>query len=467
MVAARVCSRLGHSARFMTDVLADLPRFVADSEPWFRETLATLVEQPTVSLGKTDDAAILAGVEVGAEVLRRAGAKVEVVPTAGTPALLARFAHPQPRARVVVYNHFDVQPADADKWQQDDPFRLEVRRDREREFVYFGRGTTDDKGPALCALRAAEWVARHELPIEIICLWETEEEIGSPNLDDALRARCELLSGDCVIVSDTIWPAAGHPVISTGLRGALLAVLRLRSAAQQSHSRLPGSVARNPSRELANLAMAIETAEFWQLDAELASAEQIEGFSRTGCDPHDSRGAHEPDTLETEVPLERGPEASARPAFEVHGLTRGDSGAGIERTVAGEAELKLSFRLVPGQTPARLLARLEAFVRSLNRDVVVEPIASFAPYRGPIRGRVHEAIARGMEQGFGKVPALAHEGGAIAAVPKMAGLLGVPVHFLPLSLPEHGYHAPNEYFDWRQARGGIAAFVHTFAALAS
>src|SRR5690606_14235325 len=159
-------------------------------------------------------------------------------------------------------NHYDVQPANAANWEQDDPFRFEVREHPEREFYYLGRGTTDDKGPALCALRAAEWVARHELPIEVVLLWETEEEIGSPNFEDILRARRELLAGDAVIVSDTIWPSAEHPAISTGLRGGLLASLRLRTAAKEAHSGLTGGVARNPLRELASLAAAIGNAEF-------------------------------------------------------------------------------------------------------------------------------------------------------------------------------------------------------------
>lgn len=160
----------------MTHVLDDLPRFISDSEPWFRAALQRLVEQPTISPGVGDPAAILAGVEVAREVMQASGAEVEVVPSRGTPALLGRFAHPAAKARIVIYNHYDVQPATAANWAQDDPFRFEVQADPDREFLYLGRGTTDDKGPALCALRAAEWIAKHELPIEVVLLWETEEE---------------------------------------------------------------------------------------------------------------------------------------------------------------------------------------------------------------------------------------------------------------------------------------------------
>ncbi|NVB40108.1 M20/M25/M40 family metallo-hydrolase [Pseudenhygromyxa sp. WMMC2535] len=449
----------------MSDVLADLPTFLNDSEPWFRSALRTLVEQPTVSPGMEDDAAILAGVEVARGVIADSGAEVEVVPSGGTPALIARFAHPQPKARVVIYNHYDVQPADASKWAQDDPFRFEVREDAEREFLYLGRGTTDDKGPALCGLRAASWVAKHDLPIEIICLWETEEEIGSPNLGDVLEARKELLSGDCVIVSDTIWPSAAQPAISTGLRGGMFATARLRTGNKETHSGLTGGGARNPLRELAALAAAIERAGFWRLDVREPSAEEIESYGRSGFDIDYFRAAHDLEKLATDVPIEMMLNLWARPTFEVHGLAGGYQGKGVKSTVPPEAELKFSFRLVPDQTPERLWERLSAFVHNFNPDVELTRLGSFVPYRGAIEGPVHAAIVHGMREGFGKQPALVREGGSIGAVPMMAQLLGVPVHFLPLSLPEHGYHAPNERFDWKQAKGGIAAFVHTFAKL--
>lgn len=449
----------------MSDVLADLPAFIADSEPWFRASLRTLVEQPTISPGVTDKGPIFAGVEVAAMLMRESGAEVEIVQSTGTPALIARFAAPvgQPcKSRIVVYNHFDVQPATGENWEQDDPFRFEVHEDPERGFVYRGRGTTDDKGPALCALRAAEWVARHKLPIEVVLLWETEEEIGSPNFCDILEARKELLSGDAVIVSDTIWPSAGHPAISIGLRGGLLASLTLRTAAEETHSGLTGGVARNPLRELANLAAAISNAEFWKLNALAPSQEEVESYLRTGFDAQYFRESHQLEQLESDVPLEMMLRLWARPTFEIHGLVGGYTGPGIKSTIPGTGELKISFRLVPDQNPKQLLEQLIAFVASYNPAVVVQALGSFEPYRGHIDGPVHEAIVHGMTQGFGERPALVREGGSIGAVPQMARVLGVPIHFLPLSLPEHGYHAPNERFDWRQARGGIASYVHAF-----
>jgi acetylornithine deacetylase/succinyl-diaminopimelate desuccinylase-like protein len=452
----------------MTDVLADLPRFVSDSEPWFRSNLRRLVEQPTISPGSSDPKLILAGIEVAREVMLAAGAEVDVVPTKGTPAILGRFpCRATPKARLVIYNHYDVQPADGANWRQADPFKFEVETHPEREFLYLGRGTTDDKGPALCALRAAEWIRQHDLPIDVTLLWETEEEIGSPNFGDVLEARRELLTGDGVIVSDTIWPSAAQPAISIGLRGGLLASLKLRTAVKETHSGLTGGVARNPLRELASLAAAIEKAEFWKLGALPPTSDEVESYLRTGFDPAYFRSAHELERLETDVALEMMLRLWARPTFEVHALVGGYTGPGIKSSIPPEGELKISFRLVPDQNPALLFERLQTFVAAYNPDVVVTAHGSFQAYQGPTEGRVHEAIVHGMREAFGKTPALVREGGSIGAVPKMAQMLGVPIHFLPLSLPEHAYHAPNERFDWKQAKGGIAAYVHTFAHLAS
>src|SRR5690606_8738322 len=104
--------------------------------------------------------------------------------------------------------------------------------------------------------------------------------------------------------------------------------------------------------------------------------------------------------------------------------------------------------------------------RRLNPDVQLERLGSFRPYKASVSGAIHEAIVEGMTGAFGRAPVTVREGGSIGAVPLMEEVLGTPVFFLPLSLPEHGYHAPNERFDWKQARGGIEAFARTFEILA-
>jgi acetylornithine deacetylase/succinyl-diaminopimelate desuccinylase-like protein len=443
-----------------------LRTFADESEPWFRTTLQRLVEQKTISPGKTSDEPILAGAREAVAVMEASGAQAELVDTAGTPSVLARFGHDEPKARVVVYNHLDVQPADAANWQQADPFAFEVAPDADRGFVYRGRGTTDDKGPALCALRAAELAAQRGLPIEIQLLWETEEEIGSPNFGDVLAARKDRLTCDAIIVSDTIWPSAARPAISVGLRGGMQAVLSLRVGAKDTHSGLVGGVARNPLRELAALITAIRGASFWHDDVRAVSDAERESFAAAGFDPAYFKAAHDLTLLETEDPLEMMLRLWTQPTFEVHGITGGYQGDGIKSIVPPQAEAKVSFRLVPDQSAETLRTKLSAFVAEHAPDVGVTFHGAFSPYLSKASGPVHDAIAQALEHSFGAPPVLVREGGSIGAVPMMETHLGTPVHFLPLSLPEHGYHAPNERFDWKQARGGIEAFGRVFESLA-
>jgi acetylornithine deacetylase/succinyl-diaminopimelate desuccinylase-like protein len=448
-------------------VPADLAVFAAGSEAWFRENLKMLVEHRTVSPGKTDDVAIRAGATAACELMRSVGADAELVECSGTPSVLGQFRHPSPRARLLLYNHLDVQPAGGSEWRQADPFAFEVEPHAKREFIYRGRGSTDDKGPALCALRAASFVAQKRLPIDVCVLWETEEEIGSPHFAEVVQARREALSCDAVIVSDTVWPSDEQPAVSVGLRGSLMAQCRLHTAAAEVHSGMAGGVARNPVRELTRLAVALEQARFWREGVVTPTPAEVEDFVRSGFELEYFKRSFHLEKMETDIPIEMMLRLWARPTFEVHALLGGYAGAGVKTSIPEAGELKLSFRLVPDQEPELIARELVDFVRGHNPDVEVTIAGFLRPYRGVATGPVHDAIVEGLGDAVGRAPVRVREGGSIGAVPIMHDLLGVPVHFLPLSLPEHGYHAPNEFFDWKQARVGIEAFGRTFAKLAA
>ena len=156
----------------------------------------------------------------------------------------------------------------------------------------------------------------------------------------------------------------------------------------------------------------------------------------------------------------------AAPTFEVHGLTGGYHGPGVKTVVPGHGELKVSMRLVPNQTPEKAFALLKKHVAKLNPNVKVEREGMLQPFKGLFEGPYVEAVKRAAKAGFGKEPAFIREGGSIGAVVTMQKAWKVPILFMGLSLPEHGYHAPNEYFDWGQASGGMKAFAHYFAELA-
>jgi acetylornithine deacetylase/succinyl-diaminopimelate desuccinylase-like protein len=158
---------------------------------------------------------------------------------------------------------------------------------------------------------------------------------------------------------------------------------------------------------------------------------------------------------------------AAQPTFEVHGIVGGYTGPGVKTIVPHAAEAKVSTRLVPDQDPKKLFKLIKAFVRERCPDAVVTHESTLAPWRGEIGGPHMEAAAVAMAEAFGRPPAFTREGGSIGAVLTMDRLLRAPIVFLGLSLPEHGYHAINENYDWGQARGGIEMFYRYFQRIAA
>src|SRR5437867_2393708 len=207
-----------------------LAKYVDDTRSYFEETLAAMVEVPTVSSDPARRGDIERGADLACQILRDAGASPEKVATKGNPVVIAEFPSDPARPTVTIYNHMDVQPADPEEWKTKEPFRFHREDGR-----YGGRGTTDDKGPGLTALMAARYASRNGIPLNIRFVWEFEEEIGSPSFEEFLEKRGAGLKTDSVVVSDTIWIARGKPAVPYGLRGLQGALLTLETGAKDVH----------------------------------------------------------------------------------------------------------------------------------------------------------------------------------------------------------------------------------------
>jgi len=171
-------------------------------------------------------------------------------------------------------------------------------------------------------------------------------------------------------------------------------------------------------------------------------------------------------SIRTEDPMDLMKRIWAMPTFEVHGLVGGYTGPGIKTVIPPRATVKISCRLVANQDPKKIMKLVREFVKQRNPDVKVVDESSMRPYTAPTTGRLADAVRSAMKFAFGREPVFVREGGSIGAVVSMEKVLKVPVLFLGLSLPEHGYHAPNENYDWRQASGGMVAFVKYFDEIA-
>jgi len=394
------------------------------------------------------------------------GADARIIKTSGYPVVSAGWTVDARFPTLTIYNHLDVQPAQEPQWRHP-PFSF-----RKKGGVYYGRGTTDDKGPAITALLAAQYAAEAEIPINVRFLWECEEEIGSPNFGDAFKQKGLIPKPDSVLVSDTIWVSRTRPAIPYGLRGLLGVRLCLQTGHNDVHSGVTGGAARNPLAELCAVAAACADAHSGHVHIPgfykaviPPSRSELQGFLASGFRVAHFKRTHGLRAIRTADPADLLKRIWACPTFEVHGLVGGYAGPGIKTVVPGQAELKISMRLVPDQKPEHILKLLRDFVAKINPSVRVVGEGMLHPYKTSIADRYADAVREAVREGFGKDPVFIREGGSIGAVPKLAKLWNVPIMFLGLSLPEHGYHAPNEQFDWGQAMGGIRAFVSYFSKL--
>ena len=194
-------------------------------------------------------------------------------------------------------------------------------------------------------------------------------------------------------------------------------------------------------------------------EVEPLSLEDEDSFLSSGFSLDTFKRDHHVSSLRETDPLEVLRRLWAPPTFEVHGVVGGYTGPGVKTAIPPVAEVKLSCRLVPNMTCSATLERIRTFISERFPDVQVHAEPGLEPYRGHASGPLAEAVLAAYRFGFDTEAVFTREGGSIGAVPSMEQILHAPVVFLGLSLPEHGYHAPNEFFDWEQAQGGIAAFA--------
>ncbi|MBI4882393.1 MAG: M20/M25/M40 family metallo-hydrolase [Planctomycetes bacterium] len=400
---------------------------------------------------------------VAAGLMKKAGATVKVARTRGFPVVLGAFRAGPRHPTVTIYNHLDVVPAGGADWSRP-PFKMAIAGDR-----FYARGATDDKGPALTALFAARSARELRVPLNIRFLWECEEEIGSPSFEAFLCKTAKSIPTDSVLVSDTIWVARNKPAVSAGLRGLVGVLLALETGEKDCHSGLTGGAARNPLAELAQVVARCVDGRTGRVtipgfyDGVLPLArEELASFRESGFSLAAFKKAHGLKKLRSGSALSAMKAIWGAPTFEVHGFSGGYQGPGVKTAVPPRGEAKVSMRLVPGQEPRKVLHLLKEHVRRLNPDVRVSGALSLEPFRGVTSGPFAQAAAEAMRFAFGKSPAVVREGGSIGAVVTMEKVLKCPVCLIGLSLPEHGYHGPNEFFDWRQASGGMLAFVKYF-----
>lgn len=442
-----------------------LAAWAAGERDRFEKTLQQFVEIPSVSSEPARAGDIRRCADAAVSLIKEFGGKAKVLETNGYPIVHGQFKTDANAPTLTIYNHMDVQPAsrETEPWNTE-PFTFTKEGDR-----YFGRGTTDDKGPALSALWGIRAAREAGVPLNLNVLWELEEEIGSPNFESGIKQYAKELATDHVLVSDTIWVSRGRPACPAGLRGLQGFTLSLKTGETDQHSGVTGGAARNPLGELMQLVSEMYDARTGKVkikgfydDVQAPSKRELDDFRNSGFTIKGFKKDHLFKSLRSDDAVDVMKRIWAMPTFEVHGLVGGYTGPGIKTIIPPHAEVKISCRLVANQDPRKIQKLVREFVKQRNPDVKIEVENSMWPYKAPTTGPLADAIKDAMKFAFGREPVFVREGGSIGAVISMEQVLKTPVMFLGLSLPEHGYHAPNENYDWQQASGGMVAFVRYF-----
>jgi acetylornithine deacetylase/succinyl-diaminopimelate desuccinylase-like protein len=426
------------------------------------EDLFTFIRFASVSTLPERKGDLVACAEWVAAKLRSMGLKSEVHPTAGHPIVIGRNAHVPGRRTVMIYGHYDVQPVDPLGEWTSPPFEPVVR-----DGVLYARGSTDNKGQILSHILGVQETLREhgDLPVNLIFLVEGEEEIGSKHLDAFLTAHRDELRCDLIAISDTGMVAKQTPTFTYGLRGIAAMEVRVHGPATDLHSGIFGGAVMNPATALARLVATLHDAsghiavkglydevvplETWEREAwaKLPYGDK-EVVANTGVPELFGEAGYSS--------VER---TWARPTVEVNGLWGGFQGEGSKTVIPREAFVKLTFRLVPNQRPADVLAKVKAHLETHCPPGVKLDIKlghSGEPYATDPHSEYGKAAQRALGAAFpGKDMALIREGGSIPIVNTFKRILGVETLLLGLALPDCRAHAPNENFPLENFEAGI------------
>jgi acetylornithine deacetylase/succinyl-diaminopimelate desuccinylase-like protein len=423
--------------------------------------LLTLLRFASVSTDSKHNADTRAAAEWLANKLNSIGLSASLHETPRHPVVIAKNKHIAGRRTVLLYGHYDVQPAEPLGEWRTPPFEPAVADNR-----IWCRGATDNKGQLMAHVAGLEKTMREHggLPVNLTCLFEGEEEIGSPNLKPFLEAHRADLKCDVVAISDTGMVAPGMGTFTYGLRGIACCEIIARGPSIDLHSGIWGGAVANPVTMLARLVASfhdtdgrVQVGGFYDAVRPLArwEREAWRELGETEAETREITGVQELFGEKGFTELER---RWARPTAEVNGIGGGWQGEGSKTVIARESFVKFSFRLVPDQHPADILKKVEAHVKQFQPPGVrFEVRAGHAgfPYLMDPFSPLGQAARNALEKTFGGKPALIREGGSIPIVQAFKEVLGVDTLLLGLALPDCAAHAPNENFPVANFEAGI------------
>lgn len=464
-----------------TDTIAPVLSALDDGAEAALHRLCDFLRIPSISTDPAHAGDCRKAAEWCAEQLSEIGIAAEVHSTRGQPMVLGhapgngvdvlgREMH------VLFYGHYDVQPADPlDEWHSP-PFEPRFAKDERNGAVVHARGASDDKGQLLTFIEACRaWkAASGSLPVAVTVLLEGEEESGSPSLPAFLEAHRDALKADIALVCDTGQWNRQTPAVTTMLRGLAFSEVIVTGPSRDLHSGMYGGPAQNPIKVLAKILAElhdhmgrIQIPNFYS-DVREPGLGLLGQWRALGLDQKaflGEVGLSKPAGEHGRSVLEQ---LWSRPTAEVNGIIGGYTGPGSKTVIPSRASAKVSFRLVPGQDPAKILSGFRRFVEShLPPDCTAEfvgehgsPAVSFDLY-----SPVFQAAAEALEEEWGRKPVMMGCGGSIPIVEAFKRELGMDSLLMGFALDDDCIHAPNEKYNIESLHRGARSWARLLAKL--
>jgi acetylornithine deacetylase/succinyl-diaminopimelate desuccinylase-like protein len=447
--------------------------FINVNRERYLEELKALLAIPSISALPAHAGDVKRCAEWCAGEMRRIGLQnVRLIETPGYPVVYGDWLGAPGAPTILFYGHYDVQPVDPlDLWESP-PFEATIR-----DGEIYARGSADDKGQVFMHFKAVEAHLKQNgrLPVNIKFILEGEEEVGSVNLDEFVRAHKADLAADVVVISDSPMFARGVPSICYGLRGLVYFQIDLRGSSTDLHSGSFGGAVANPAFVLAQMLAQmkdrggrIRIPGFYDDVVPLKDEERQAWASLPFNEKKYRKDFGIPKLFgETDyTTLER---TWARPTLEINGMLSGFTGEGAKTVLPAVAMAKISMRLVPNQDPNRIAELFETYVRKLapkTMELTVTRMHGGKPWMTSFDNLYVQAAGRAIEKGFGQKPVFTREGGSIPVVSTFQEELGLPSVLFGVGLPDENAHAPNEKLDVANFHGGIIASAMLYEEIA-
>ena len=452
-----------------------IKNYINENKDRFINELIELLKIPSISADPAYKDDVLNCADAVAKAMKDAGAdNVEICKTVGYPIVYGEKIIDANLPTVLVYGHYDVQPAVPLELWTSGPFDPVIKKtDIHPEGAIFARGACDDKGQFYMHVKAFELMMNtNTLPCNVKFMIEGEEEVGSDNLGLFVKENKEKLTCDAILISDTGIIANDTPSITTGLKGLSYVEVEVTGPNRDLHSGLYGGAVANPINILCEMIAKMKDENnhiviprFYDNVVELSLEERADiaraPFSldkyKAALDLSDIHGEKGYTTMER---------TGIRPTLDVNGIWGGYTGEGAKTVIASKAYAKISMRLVPNQSDEEITSLFSDYFKSIapkSVSVKVTPHHGGEPYVSPTDISAYLAASKAMETTYGKKPVPVKSGGSIPIVALFEAELGVKSILLGFGLDSDAIHSPNEHYGIFNYLKGIETIPHFFA----